>query len=102
MLVTIEYTALISFEYRQQVMQLLDTGLSGDQVFSFRNQFADQWYDLHNPELLDESQQMVVNFETTAQDFPPNLNSVKIQHIILYFARKDGSPLNFLWLTCAH
>jgi hypothetical protein len=90
-LLTIEYTALNSFDYRQQVSQQLDTSMSAEQAFSFRNQFADQWYDLHNSELLDESRQMVVNFNTMQLDFPPNLESLKIQHVVLYFARTDGS-----------
>ena len=104
-LITIEYTALNSFDYRQQVVQLLNAKrtTSADRAFSFRNQFADAWYDLHNPELMDEPQQMVVSFTTVQQDFPPNLENLKIQHLVLYFARKDGStfeiPVNALYFT---
>jgi len=104
-LLAIEYTALNSFDYQQQVIQELDTSVSADQAFSFRNQFADQWYDLHNPELLNEAQQMQVSFTTIAQDFPPNLekDSLKIQHVVLFFARADGStfeiPVDVLRFT---
>ena len=52
-LVTFEYTALDSPIYRQQVIQRLDRTVSLDRPFSFRHQFADQWYDLHNPDCLD-------------------------------------------------
>jgi hypothetical protein len=87
-LITIEYTALNSFDYCQQVIQTLRPTLSAERPFSFRNQFADQWYDLHNPEQT--STPMTVRFRTMHEDFPPNLEALKIQHVVLYFARKDG------------
>jgi len=34
---------------------------------------------------------MLAVFETQRQDFPPNLERLKIQQIVLYFARKNGS-----------
>jgi hypothetical protein len=49
-LITIEYTALHSFEYRQQVIQTLDPKISADRPISLRRQFPDQWYRLHNPD----------------------------------------------------
>lgn len=89
-LITIEYTALHSYDYQQQVLQTVDRRFSADRAFSFRNEFADQWYDLHNPELLEESQQMAVRFRTEREDFPPNLEGLSIQHVVLYFASQDG------------
>jgi hypothetical protein len=86
-LLTIEYTALNSFEYRQQVIKELDAGFHGDRPFSFRHNFADQWYDLHNPDQT--SDPMVVRFKTTRQDLPPNLESLKVQHVVLYFGRRE-------------
>src|SRR6185503_5185897 len=86
-LVTIEYTALHSFDYGQQVMQTLRPTTSGDRPFSFRNDFSDQWYDLHNPEQT--ATPMVVRFRTLREDFPPNLDTLKIQHVVLYFVRAD-------------
>lgn len=88
-LVTIEYTALNSFDYRQQVIQELDDTISADRPFSFRHQFADQWYDLHNAE--QSATPMTVRFTTRQDDFPPNLENLHIQELILYFARKAGS-----------
>jgi len=87
-LVTIEYTALNSFDYRQQVIQSLNPKVSADRPFSFRHQLGDQWYDLHNPDQTDTP--MLVTFETGREDFPPNIDYLKIQHIVLYFARKTG------------
>jgi hypothetical protein len=87
-LLTLEYTALDSYDYRQQVIRDLDTAFSGDRPFSFKNQFADQWYDLHNPERTDTP--MTVRFRTNREDLPPNLDSLKIQQVLLYFARRSG------------
>ncbi|MDL2122821.1 MAG: peptidoglycan-binding protein [Deltaproteobacteria bacterium] len=100
-LITIEYTALNSFDYRQQVMQHLDRRISADRPFSFRQQFADQWYDLHNPDQT--ATPMVVRFTTQREDFPPNIEDWKIQQVVLYFARNHGAsfeiPVTHLHFT---
>ena len=36
---------------------------------------------------------MAVRFETTRDDFPPNLENLRIQHVTLYFAREIFIPL---------
>ena len=90
-LITIEYTALESSVYRQQVAQQLDPKVVAERPFSFRRQFADGWYDLNHPQLQsDVNQQMVVTFDTRRGDFPPNLEDLRIQHVTLFFARKEG------------
>lgn len=33
---------------------------------------------------------MTVSFETIREDFPPNLEDLKIEHIVLYVVRSDG------------
>ena len=89
-LFTIEYTALDSPTYRQQVIQQLDRSLSVDRPFSFRHQFADAWYDLHHPGLVQDPQlPMVVTFATQPEDFPPNVSNFNIEHITVYIARKS-------------
>jgi hypothetical protein len=90
-LITIEYTALNSFDYRQQVIQTLNPNLSADRPFSIRNQFADQWYDLHNPEQTKTPMQ--VKFQTFREDFPPNLETLKIQQVLLYFVQANQTSL---------
>jgi hypothetical protein len=90
-LLTIEYTALNSFDYRQQVIQTLDAELSLDRPFSFRQQFPDQWYDLNNPDQA--AAPMVVSFKTTRGDFLPNIDDLNIQHLLLYFATTNGQPV---------
>jgi hypothetical protein len=89
LLVSLDYTALDSFDYRQQVIQTLDRPFSADLPFSFRNQLADAWYDLHNPDQSDTP--MVIRFSTTRDDFPPNLSDLRIQQLLLYFGRKPDS-----------
>lgn len=88
-LITVEYTALNSFAYRQQVIRELDRIISADRPFSFRQEFADPWYDLHNPEQTDTL--MVVRFKTRRADFPPNLEDLRIQQVVLFFDRAEGA-----------
>jgi hypothetical protein len=87
-LITVEYTALQSFTYRQQVIQQLDSTLSAERAFSLRDQFADQWYDLHNP--AQSPTPMVVRFKTVRADFPPNVDDLRLQHVLLYMVRAAG------------
>jgi hypothetical protein len=87
-LLTIEYTALNSFDYRQQVIQTLDPELSLDRPFSFRQQFPDQWYDLNNPDQTPTP--MLVRFKSTRADFLPNIDDLKIENLVLYFAPTNG------------
>ena len=88
-LVTIEYSALESFEYAQQVIAALPAMLTADRAWSFRHQLADQWYDLHNPDQT--STPMTVRFTTGREDFPPGLDGVRIAQVAFYVARADGA-----------
>ncbi|MBL7792408.1 MAG: VCBS repeat-containing protein [Saprospiraceae bacterium] len=90
-LITLEYTALNSFDYRAQTILKLNAkrNISAYRAYSFRDEFADAWYDLHNPDLSDSP--MVVEMETQLADFPANLERVKIEDVSLLFARKDGT-----------
>jgi len=57
-------------------------------ALSFKHHLSDQWYDLHNPEQTKTP--MTVKFATGRQDFPPNLDALKIQQVLMYFSRADG------------
>jgi Tc toxin complex TcA C-terminal TcB-binding domain len=85
-LLTVEYTALASADYRTQVVRELDRRIGGDRPFSFRHELADQWYDLNNPDQFDEPDRMRVRFETRREDFPSNLGDFRIQHVALFFS----------------
>jgi Tc toxin complex TcA C-terminal TcB-binding domain/Bacterial Ig domain len=81
-LITIEYTALSSLDYRQYVVQQLDRTVTVDRSYSFRNQFADQWYDLNNPDQA--ATPMTISFTTMQEDFPANIEKLTIKQIALY------------------
>jgi hypothetical protein len=83
-LVAIDYTALESSLYRQQVIKQLDRTISLDSVFSFRQDFPDQWYDLNNAD--QSATPLSVQFSTTTMDFPPNISRLSVQNILLYLA----------------
>ena len=87
-LFTVEYTALQSFTYRQQVIQELEDTFSAERAFSVRDRFADQWYALHN--LKQATTPMAIRFTMTRQDFPPHLDDVRIQHALLAVVRAPG------------
>jgi Tc toxin complex TcA C-terminal TcB-binding domain len=91
-LLTFEYTALNSFDYRQQVLQTLDSEISSDRPFSFRQQFPDQWYELHNPH--GTATPMAVRMTTEHGDFLPNIEDPRIQHLLLYFAPANDRPVD--------
>ena len=87
-LFTIEYTALHSEDYKQQVIRQIDRSVSGDRAFSFRQELSDAWYDLHNPDLTDKPMQ--VAFEVRRRDFPANIDGLQIKNVMLYFASANG------------
>lgn len=100
-LITIDYTALNDFSYRQQVIRELEDSISDDRPFSFRHQLPDQWYHLNNADPAATS--ITVRFETRRADFSPNIKDLRIQHLVLYFAHADGAafevPVTHLHFT---
>jgi peptidoglycan hydrolase-like protein with peptidoglycan-binding domain len=87
-LVTIDYTALYDFQYQKQIVRQLDRSVSADLGYSFRQQFADAWYDLNNPQ--QSSTPMIVQFQTQLLDFPPNVENLSIQQVVIYFVPASG------------
>lgn len=94
-LITVDYTALFSVDYRQQVIQRLNAKrtVSQDRAFSFRHTFADAWYDLHNSELTPHP--MSVSVQISREDFPSNVDNLRIDHVTLYFSRRAGANIEF-------
>ena len=92
-LITLDYFALNSFDYAHQVIQRLKPSVQLDRAFSFRNDFPDAWYDLHNPQVLAEPLRMIVQVRITRDDFPANLDDIRMRQIALYFSRADGATL---------
>jgi hypothetical protein len=90
-LLTMDYTALDSPDYRQEVLQGLNQTVSADRAFSFRQDFADAWYDLNNSG--QSTTPMKVQFQTEGGDFPPNIqdDSLTIAQLLLYFVPAKGA-----------
>jgi hypothetical protein len=88
-LFTINYTALFSSSYRAQVLQELDRGVLADLGYSFRQNFADAWYQLNNPDPTGAA--VSVAFQTESADFPPNVLNPTIAQFILYFVLTKGA-----------
>lgn len=93
-LISIDYTALDSPIYRQEVIKGLDNTINSERPFSFRHQFADAWYDLHHPEQTQTP--MSVSFSTRQEDFPPNISELNIEHVAMYFIHNPElvDPIN--------
>ncbi|MCS5700796.1 hypothetical protein NZK32_17275 [Cyanobium sp. FGCU-52] len=92
---TIEYSAIYSDEYRRQVVQRLNSSLAyqGERTFSLRQHFADEWYSLHHPELIDDvSLRLRPTLELGRADYPPNLinDSLKLSQLSVYVVRREG------------
>ncbi|MEW2330274.1 neuraminidase-like domain-containing protein [Micromonospora chersina] len=83
-LFTIDYTALDSPDYRHQVLQSLPA-VTWDRAFSLRD--SDSWYDLHNPDQVPSEQRMIARLRTERGDFPPNLETLSIEQVVLYVVR---------------
>ena len=88
-LLTIDYTALNSVDYRDQMTQRLGRTMTADRAYTFTTDFADAWYDLHNPDTT--AAPMTVGFRVEETDFPPNLDDVRIAHVALYISRSPRS-----------
>jgi hypothetical protein len=88
-LITFEYTALESEDYRQQVIRELDTDREGDRAFSLRYQFPDQWYDLNNADAGTSSMQ--VSLKIPEYWFPSQLKDTTVRQMGLMVVRKDGN-----------
>lgn len=93
-LLTIEYTARESHDYRQQVQDRLDPERVFDRTFSVKDDLGDEWYELNNPGTTDSP--MTISFETDRNDFPPNISRLEIDDIALLFAGADGETLERL------
>ncbi len=90
-LLTLEYTALDSRDYRQQVVRRLDRRFTGDRAFSVQDEFPDVWYALNNPDTVeDPAQRMRAVLPLTAADFPPNVDGLSVAQLALFALRADG------------
>jgi hypothetical protein len=102
-LLTIEYTALDSREYRDNVIRTLAGQVSADASFSVRNEFPDAWYALNNPDTLDNpAARMLLRLPLTADDFPRNLTDVQVSQLTLFAVRDDSLTQELTVTTVRH
>lgn len=88
--ITFEYTALYSPDYRAELMQnpqKLPRKIQAIRAFSFRNELADQWYELHNA--VSGASSLPVSFTVSAADFPAGLGNIRVQRLSLYLSLKE-------------
>jgi hypothetical protein len=88
-LISVDYSALESYDHRQLVLRTMSNRTSFVRGYNFRFDLEDTWYDLNNP--AESATPMTVRFETTGQDFPPNLSDLRIAQVLIYFSRTDGA-----------
>jgi hypothetical protein len=89
-LVSIDYTALHSYDHAERVMQELGREASYDRSLSFTRELPDAWQALTKPK---KGAAMTARFKTTSADFAPNLSDPRIEHITLLFTLSDGPAL---------
>jgi hypothetical protein len=91
-LVTIEYTALESSSLRARVVRALRNTVRLERAYSLRQDFADAWYDLHNPD--QSATPMQVALDIAREDFPPNLDRLAIEQLIVHVGVDRGAPFD--------
>ena len=99
---TIEYTALESPEYRQQVIRRLDRRFSGDRAFSLRNDFPDAWFDLNNPDTVDPDRRMTAVIPITTDDLPRHIDDLLVEHLTLFVIRDDSFAGELTVISLSH
>jgi hypothetical protein len=88
-LITFEYTALDSPEYRERVVRELDQRFAGDRSFSIRNEFPDAWFELNNPDSVPPDRQRRPVLPLRAEDFPPHVQDLVVQEVSVFVVRRD-------------
>jgi len=104
-LLTVEYTALDSYQYRAQVLQDIDYSTTFNRGFSFKNNFPDQWFEL--AEVESGPPNFGVTIDLKREMFPQGITDLQLntaQDIVLYFVREENfedeiSILNFGLVT---
>ncbi|MES2133232.1 MAG: hypothetical protein V4506_12875, partial [Bacteroidota bacterium] len=89
-LITVDYTAFDSYQYRYQVLQDLDYSLKFNRGFSFKNNFPDQWYEL--ADVQSGPATFSVTFELKREFFPQGIDNLRLDgtNLVVYFVRADG------------
>jgi hypothetical protein len=102
-LLTIEYTALEDPGYRHAVIRSLAHGYSADRLVSLQAEFPDAWYDLNNPDTVeDPTRRMAAVLALTREDFPPNVADLSLGQLTLFAVRADSSTEELTVIAARH
>ncbi len=85
-ILSVEYTAFDSFQYKTQVLLDIDNALQFNRGFSFKNNFPDQWYELGEAQA--GSSTFAVTVQLKREFFPQGIQDLKL----------DGSNLSLLFI----
>jgi hypothetical protein len=95
-MVSIDYTALNSYELRERVVKQLPREAGGDRAFSVRRDLPDTWYELAN----DSVSPAKIALTISKSDFPPHLQDITIRELAVTVRRKDGGAYDFKVKPC--
>ena len=87
-LLTLDYTALYSSDYRNDVVARLGTEVSSQRAFTFRYELGDVWFDFNNPDQAVTP--MTVRFDTRREDFEANAAGLVIRDLAMFFSLAEG------------
>lgn len=89
-LVTIDYTALSSYDYEKQVKSRLTDEFESERAYSFRNEFSDAFYQWTHPDEFGNNAKVSINVGKF--DFPANVTDVLTQAIKFYVVTDQTDP----------
>jgi Tc toxin complex TcA C-terminal TcB-binding domain len=101
-LLTIEYTALASEDYRDRIVRELDRRFTGDRAFSIRNQFPDAWYDLNNPGTVDPERRMRALLTLKPDDLPTHIGELRVEQLTVFVLRRDELADELTFTSAGH
>jgi len=89
-LISFDFLALNNYDYGRTVIQQLKPQVQADLAFSLKNDFPDAWYDLNNPELLEEPQRFVLRLRIAPNDIPANLDHIRVNNVAVRLCSTDA------------
>ncbi|MFT3717494.1 neuraminidase-like domain-containing protein [Pseudorhodoferax sp.] len=90
-LLTLDYSALDSRDYRRKVVAGLGRRVGGERLFSVRHQFPDAWYALHNAQAEpDPARRMRIDLPLRGEDFLFHAQARAVEQLSLVCVRRDG------------
>ncbi len=83
-LISLDYTTLDSYEHGELIKKELnaDREVQMERSFSLKNNFPDQWFDLHHAS--DTATPYEVRFTLNREDFPRNLKELKVKSLSIF------------------